>query len=160
MHTIDYEINLNERGRPCIGLPESYKDKPEDKFFAIEIARYVLQNTYDRLSEHFDIETAKKLDITLRVLGQIGDQMAEILWNSMKASGDAEMIMGKSYNVSVDTIEERNDLATTGILEGEKIFLREEGLKVLVENENKIYKLTGGNTNNDWIELPKWDEIK
>ena len=153
MHTIDYEINLNERGRPCIGLPTSYKDKPEDKFFAMEIARYVLQNTYDRLSENFDIETAKKLDITLRVLGQIGDQMAELLWNGMKASGDAEMIMGKSYNVAVDTIEERNDLATTGILEDEKIFLRTEGLKVFVKDENKIYMLSGGDKNENWIEV-------
>ena len=153
MHTIDYEINLNERGRPCIGLPESYKDKPEDKFFAMEIARYVLQNTYDRLSENFDIGTAKKLDITLRVLGQIGDQMAELLWNGMKASGDAEMIMGKSYNVAVDTIEERNDLATTGILEDEKIFLRTEGLKVFVKDENKIYILSGGDKNENWIEV-------
>ena len=153
MHTIDYEINLNERGRPCIGLPTSYKDKPEDKFFAMEIARYVLQNTYDRLSENFDVGTAKKLDMTIRVLGQIGDQMAELLWNSMKTSGDAEMIMGKSYNVAVDTIEERDSLATTGILEGENIFLRTEGLKVFVKNENKIYMLNGGDKIENWIEV-------
>jgi hypothetical protein len=150
MHTIDYEINLNERGRPCIGLPASYKDKPEDKFFAIEIARYVLQNTYNRLSEHFDEDTAKKIDLTIRVLGQVSDEMAELLWNTMKAYGDTEMILGKPYYVVVDTIEERDSLATTGILEGEKIFLRVEGLKVLVKTENKIYKLTGGN---DWIEI-------
>ena len=153
MHTIDYEINLNERGRPCIGLPAIYKDKPEDKFFAIEIARYVLQNTYDRLSEKFDKDTAEKIDLTIRVLGQLGDQMAELLWNSMKVYGDTEMILGKSYYVTVDTIEERDSLASTGILEGERIFLHEDGLKVLVKSENKIYKLTGGNTNNDWIEI-------
>ena len=153
MHTIDYEINLNERGRPCIGLSASYKDKPEDKFFAIEIARYVLQNTYDRLSEHFDEDTGKKIDLTIRVLGQVSDEMAELLWNTMKTYGDTEMILGKPYYVSVDTIEERDSLANTGILEGEKIYLREDGLKVLVKSENKIYKLTGGNTNNDWIEV-------
>jgi len=153
MHTIDYEINLNERGGGGGGLPASYKDKPEDKFFAMEIARYVLQNTYDRLSEKFDKETAKNIDITIRMLGQMGDQMAELLWNAMKVYGDTEMILGKSYYVSVDTIEERDSLANTGILEDEKIFLREDGLKVLVKDENKIYKLTGGNTNNDWIEV-------
>jgi hypothetical protein len=153
MYTIDFEINLNERGRPCIGLPSSYKDKPEDKFFAIEIARYVLQNTYDRLSEHFDKDTAEKIDLTIRVLGQVSDEMAELLWNTMKAYGDTEMILGKPYYVAVDTIEERDSLATTGILEGEKIYLREDGLKVLVKSENKIYRLTGGNTHNDWIEI-------
>ena len=71
----------------------------------------------------------------------------------MKVYGDTEMILGKSYYVTVDTIEERDSLASTGILEGERIFLHEDGLKVLVKSENKIYKLTGGNTNNDWIEI-------
>lgn len=153
MHTIDYEINLNEQGRPCIGLPPSYTDKPEDKFFALEIARYVLQGTYDRLSEQFDEDAKKKIDITIRLLGQIGDQMAEILWNSMKAFGDTEIAWGKPYYVTVDTVEERDSLALTGILEGERLYLREEGLKVLVRKENKIFELKGGNTNENWIEI-------
>jgi hypothetical protein len=153
MHTIDYEINLNENGRPCIALPPSYKDKPEDKFFAMEIARYVLQGTYERLSDQFDEDAKKKIDITIRVLGQVSDQMAEILWNSMKAFGDTEIAWGRSYYVSVDTLEERDSLATTGILEGERLYLREEGLRVLVKNENKIFELKGGNTNECWTEV-------
>jgi hypothetical protein len=153
MHTIDYEINLNEHGRPCIGLPPSYKDKPEDKFFAIEIARYVLQGVYERRSAEFDKQAAETIDITIRLLGQVGDQMAELLWNTMKAYGDTEIMMGRTYYVAVDTIEERNSLATTGILEGERLYLREEGLKVLVRNENKIFELKDGNTNENWIEV-------
>jgi hypothetical protein len=153
MHTIDYEINLNEHGRPCIGLPVSYRDKPEDKFFAIEIARYVLQNVYDRRSKEFDEAAAMTIDITCRLLGQVGDQMAELLWNTMKAYGDTEMVMGRTYYVAVDTIEERDSLATTGILEGERIYLREEGLRVHVRNINKIFELQGGNTNENWVEV-------
>ncbi|MFA5207235.1 MAG: hypothetical protein WC428_00895 [Candidatus Paceibacterota bacterium] len=153
MHTIDYEINLNEHGRPCIGLPPSYKDKPEDKFFAIEIARYVLQGVYERRSAEFDKQAAETIDITIRLLGQVGDQMAELLWNTMKAYGDTEIMMGRTYYVAVDTIEERDSLATTGILEGERLYLREEGLKVLVKNENKIFELKDGNTNENWIEV-------
>jgi len=153
MHTIDYEINLNEHGRPCIGLPPSYKDKPEDKFFAIEIARYVLQGVYNSRSAEFDEEAAKTIDITIRLLGQVGDQMAELLWNTMKAYGDTEMVMGRTYYVAVDTLEERNSLAITGILEGERLFLREEGLRVLVRKENKIFELKGGNTNENWVEV-------
>lgn len=153
MHTIDYEINLNEQGRPCIGLPASYKDKPEDKFFAIEIARYVLQNVYDRRSKEFDKDAADKIDLTVRLLGQVGDQMAELLWNTMKAYGDTEIVMGRTYYVAVDTLEERNSLATTGILEGERLYLREEGLRVLVRNENKIFELQGGNTNENWVDV-------
>ena len=79
--------------------------------------------------------------------------MAELLWNTMKSYGDTELIFGHTYYVSVDTIEERDSLATTGILEGERIYMREEGLKVLVKNENKIYELKGGNTNENWVEV-------
>ena len=153
MHTIDYEIKLNEHGRPCIDLPPSYKDKPEDKFFAIEIARYVLQGVYERRSAEFDEEAAKTIDITIRLLGQVGDQMAELLWNTMKAYGDTEITWNRSYYVAVDTLEERNNLATTGILEGERLFLREEGLRVLVREESKIFELQGGNTNENWVEV-------
>jgi len=153
MYTINYEIKLNEHGRPCIDLPPDYEDKPEDKFLVIEIARYFLQNIYDRKSAEFDKEAAKTIDISIRLLGQVGDEMAELLWNSMKAYGDTEKMFGHTYYVSVDTIEERNNLATTGILEGEKIYMREEGLKVLVKNENKIYELKGGNTNENWVEV-------
>jgi glutamate synthase domain-containing protein 3 len=153
MHTIDYEIKLNEHGRPCIDLPPSYKDKPEDKFFAIEIARYVLQNVYNRRSAEFDQHAAETIDLTCRLLGQVGDEMAELLWNTMKAYGDTEIAWGKSYYVAVDTLEERDSLAITGILEGERIYLREEGLRVLVRNENKIFELQGGNTNENWVDV-------
>ena len=44
MHTIEYEIGLNDEGRPFIGLPEDYEQNPEDRFFAIEITRYILQD--------------------------------------------------------------------------------------------------------------------
>ena len=153
MHKIEYEIKLNEHGRPCIDLAPDYKDKPEDKFLALELSRYVLQGVYERRSAEFDKQAAETIDITIRLLGQIGDQMAEILWNSMKAFGDTEIMMGRTYYVAVDTIEERDSLATTGILEGERLYLREEGLKVLVKNENKIFELKGGNTNENWVEV-------
>jgi hypothetical protein len=32
MLKIEYEIKLNENGRPYIDLPTDYEDKPEDKF--------------------------------------------------------------------------------------------------------------------------------
>ena len=43
MHNIEYEIKLNEQGRPCISIPENHENNPEDKFFAIELARYLPQ---------------------------------------------------------------------------------------------------------------------
>ena len=34
MYNIEYEIKLNEQGRPCIDLSQDYEHRPEDKFFA------------------------------------------------------------------------------------------------------------------------------
>jgi hypothetical protein len=153
MHKIEYEIKLNDLGRPCIEFPDARENKPEDKFFAMEIARYILQEVYQRRSAEFDKDAAEKIDITIRLLGQVSDQMAELLWHNMKAYGDTELIFNRTFQIIVDTIEERDSLSFKGILEGERLYMREEGLKVLVRNENKVFELKGGNTNENWVEV-------
>lgn len=153
MLKIEYEIKLNEQGRPCIDLANDYEDKPEDKFFSIELARYILQDVYNRKSAEFDKDASTMIENGINLLGQVGDQLAELLWNSMKAYGDTELLWNRNYHVIVDNIEERDNLKYTGILEGERIYLRQEGLKVLVKDENKIYELVGGNNNENWEEV-------
>jgi len=149
MFKIEYEIKLNEVGRPCIDLPLAYEHRAEDKFFAIEMARYFLQRVYTRRSAEFDQQAAENINIGIQMLGQVGDEMAEILWKGMKANGDFELMMKRTYHVMVSTIEERDALPTTGIQEGGRIYMREEGLKVFVKKENKIYELQ----NDNWIEI-------
>jgi hypothetical protein len=153
MHKIEYEIKLNESGRPCIDLPKEYEDIPENRFFSLEISRYILQDVYNRRSAEFDKETAKAIDIAIRALGQVGDQVAEILWHSMKNFGDATFILGKNYHVIVDTIEERDNLSDKGILQSDKIYMKQKGLKVFVTKEMKIYELKDGITNENWEEV-------
>jgi len=150
---IEYEIKLNDTGRPCIELSSEYKDKAEDKFFSIELARYFLQSVYARRSSEFDQESSNAMDIGIRLLGQIGDEMAEILWNNMKNLGDIAFITECRYHIMVKTIEERDKLSDKGIIEGNKLFIKQEGLKVLVTNEMKIYELKGGITNENWCDV-------
>ena len=153
MPKIVYEIKLNDKGRPCIDLP-NHKDNPEDKFLAIEIARYILTETYSRLSPNFDEETKKEIDVAIRCLGQMGDEIAEILWHSMKASGDIQIMLGRKFHVTVNSIEERDKIDDKGILEGDKLYIRQEGLRVVIKEGDKwkIYELKGGITNDNWVE--------
>jgi len=153
MYKIEYEIDLNEKGRPYINLLKDYEDKPEDKFLAIELSRYILQNVYDRRSTEFDEESAKVIDSGIRLLGQVGDEIAVLLWEQMKIYGDASIIFDSLYHVSVKTIEERNNLNYDGFLYNNKIYKRQEGLKVMVEENMKIYKLVDGIDNENWGEV-------
>lgn len=152
MYTIEYDIKLNESGRPCIDLPQEHEDKPEDKFLALELARYVLQGVYMRKSSEFNPETGEKLEIAINLLGQIGDEVAALLWEGMKLSGDAAFIMNSRYHIQVETVEERDKLGFVSVYNS-KVFKRQEGLKVLVTNEMKVYKLQGGIENENWTEV-------
>lgn len=153
MYRIEYEIDLNKTGRPCINLPENYENKPEDRFFAIEVARYILQDVYNRRSVEFDKDAAKVIQSGINLLGQVGDEVAEILWNNMKILGDNDLIMKKRYHIMVKTNELRDDLDTKHIHYNNKIYTRQEGLRVLVLEDDKIYELQDGITNENWIEI-------
>ena len=153
MHKIEYEIKLNESGRPCIELSKDYEDKPEDKFFAIELARYFLQKIYSRRSAEFDKETSKNIELAINLFGQLGDEVAEILWHDMKSLGEATFILGRNYHIIVDAIEDRNNLSDKGIVQNDKIYMKQEGLKVFVTKEMKIYELKGGISNDNWEEI-------
>jgi hypothetical protein len=152
MLKIEYEIKLNESGRPCIDLAKDHEDKPEDKFLAIELARYILQRTLARTSSKIDPETIDKMQITINLLGQVGDEFAAILWESMKLSGDAAFIMYNNYHFRVNSIEERNKIGKYIVTDG-KILEKQEGLRVLVIEEMKVFELKDGIANENWIEV-------
>lgn len=151
MFKIEYDIVLDDNGRPYIEISDDNENKPEDKFLALELTRYLLHNVYERKSDEFNSDTGETIKIAITLLGQVGDQMAELLFNSMKASGEASYMMGDKYQIKVDNINKLNELNNKFILYNNKIFLRQESLKVLVSDENKIYEL-----NDD----KKWRKIK
>ena len=156
MLKIEYEIKLNDNGRPCVELSEDYIDKAEDKFFALELARYFLQNVYSRKSQQFDNHTAEVIDVAVRLLGQIGDEMAELLFNNMKAMGEMDMMLTKKHNIIVGNIEEMNSIESNKpIVYDGKIFYRVEGLRVLVIDKLKLEGLRYFELKND-----AWEEVK
>lgn len=162
MHQINYEIKLNDSGRPCIILPDNYENKPEDRFFSIEITRYILSDIITRRNVNISHDTINKLKIAEALLGQVGDEVAEILLDSMKIMGDAEMILNSAYHIQVSSIEERDNLPLeTYFVANNKLYKRTEGLKVFVmqpiemwdNSVSGLYILEGGITNENWIKL-------
>jgi hypothetical protein len=152
MYKIEYDIKLNESGRPCIDLPKDYENKPEDRFLAIELARYILQDLNLRKSGGLSSDTVEKLETSINFLGQIGDEVAALLWEGMKLSGEAAFILNNKYHIQVENVEERDKLGFV-MAYNNKVFKRQNGLKVLVTDEMKIYELQGGIANENWVEI-------
>jgi len=162
MLEIKYEIKLNDSGRPCIDLPGGYENNTEDKFFALEIARYLLQTTYGRMTAPpYDANTIEKMKEAITILAQIGDEVAELLWNQMRSMGEIDLIMERPYHIKVNSIEERDALPEKNIIYEGKIFDRVEGLKVFIRTFDSemftpiinIYELKGGITNEHWEKI-------
>jgi hypothetical protein len=153
MLKIEYEIRLNESGRPYIHLPKDYRDNSQDRFFALELSRYMLQMLYARRSAKFDEESSKAMEATLNTLEMISDEVAVLLRQEMEFLGDTTMMFQQNYHLKVKNIEERDALNMEGIVRGDKILKRQEGFKVFVEEEDKIYMLKDGIDNENWIEL-------
>jgi len=158
MYKIEYQIGLNEQGRPHIGLPEDYEQKPEDRFFAIEIARYMLQDLLRRRTSELDPHTIGAMDEAERLLGQLGDEVAEILYEGMRVQGEMRMMMDCAYHIQVTSIEERDALPDKDIVYEDKIYDRVSGLRVYVlqplenydKEESGLYELIHGITNEHW----------
>ena len=151
MPTIEYEIKLNDEGRPCIDLPPTYQQIPENQFFALEMCRYILQKTHSGMKvPPFDQHTVDTMDTSIRMLGQISDEVARLLWHSMKAQGESNLAFGR-WHLYVDTIADRDTIPEHGIVQDGKLHLRREGLIVYVTEIARRFELKGGTTNDNWI---------
>lgn len=145
MQKIEYEIKLNENGRPYVYLPDDYDNNQEHKFFALEITRYLLINIMNNRSSEFSFENSSKMDLCVNMLGQISDEVAEILYNNMKNAGDNSFYINKQYHIVVDDLSELHIDGNKYIF-NEVIYEKRDGLKAFVVNENSIYVYN----NNEW----------
>lgn len=157
MYKIEYDVKINENGRPYIDLPDDYENNSEDRFFVMELVRYILQDSLNRRGKDLSSHTLDKMEDTISFIGQIGDEIAHIIYEQMKNLGEAEFLLNNYYHVQVDTIEQRNNIPLHNIQFGNKIFDRCEGLKVLVVGEENIYVLTNGIENENWTLLETYE---
>ena len=147
MYEIKYNIKLSEDGRPYIDLPKDYKDKPEDKFFVIELTRYLFISILNNNGGLYDENTKAHIENTLDLLDKVSVEMADIIKKILKGE---DVI---NYDIRVNDIKERDNLNYKGIIYNDKIFNRKEGLKVLVLEDLSLYELKGGIDNKHWTKI-------
>lgn len=153
MHRFEYEIQLNEDGRPYINIPEDYKEKPEDKFMALELTCYILRKLIETRQENLDEQAVQSLEISFDTLYKISDEVSILIKNQMETMGEMVMEVNNTYHFQVESIEELKSLNYNGIMRDGKIFKRVEGLRVFVNSEDKVFGLKDGIDNENWVEL-------
>lgn len=150
MLNFEYEIRLNEEKRPYIYIPDTYQDKPEDKFMALELTQYLIANILSNRQETMSDDSMKALESCLENIGMISDEVAILLKQQMEAAGEVAITTTRNYHITVDTRKDRDKLNYEGIIHKGKIFKRMIGLKVLVLEDMNIYELVDGIDNNNW----------
>ena len=161
MFKIEYEIELNDAGRPCISLPRDYEQNQEDRFFVMEITRYILQDLLARRSVDVDSTTVREMDEAERFLGQLSDEVAEFIYESMRVQGEMQLEFDCTYHVRVSSVEERDALPDKDIIYEDKIYDRFVGLRVYVLQSSSLfdkeisgtYELVDGITNEHWVKI-------
>ena len=158
MLKFEYEIKLNDEGRPYIYISPDHQDNMEDKFMAMELTRYIINGLYAIKKDVYTDNDLKVMEMTSEFLEKVSDEMAVILKGAMEASGEFHLSFYRNFDVQVANIEERDKLNYEGIIYGKKIFKRCPGLKVMTQDTMQVFELVGGIDNEHWKEV-KTDNI-
>lgn len=141
MLKIEYEIKIDDKDgilRPYIELPPDYDNKPEDRFFAIELAQYMLIDSLNRNKNRIDDNSVLAMESTLDNMSIVSFEIGKIILEGMTRNGEAQtMLMG--YSFEVETIEDLELIENKNIVVDGKFFKSKEDLKVRVKSESKIY---------------------
>lgn len=148
---IKYNIGIDDDGLPMIILDSDYSDTPENKFFCFQMVNYLLTTIRNRNSNNSDnVSDLLMLDSVIDYLSNINYEMSLIIVDLMRNMGDISMTLDVKYNIKVNTLEDRDNLNNYNIVYENKLFDRVNGLKVLVLEDNNIYELIDGITNDNW----------
>jgi len=161
MFTFEYTIGVNEYGRPYVA-PSKKTDKEldliEHKFMGLELARTLITNTLishtvDPIKRPLPAEEYERLKVVKLELDRICDIFASTIKEQMKLLNDTNVLLNPQiYDIQVDTVNELHGLNYNGIIYGDEIFVRKEGLRVLVIENGKIYELKDGIDNEHWYD--------
>ncbi len=150
MIKFEYQIKLNDDGRPYIDIPEDYQNKVEDQFMVLEMSRYLILSLLTNRRSELPENEVKALESTFDNLEVLSDELAILLKEQMEVMGEAVLHVERNYHVTVDSMKARNDLNYEGIIYEDKIFKRMIGLRVLVLENMNIFELVDGIDNENW----------
>lgn len=161
MFNFQYDILLSEDGRPYIepiGPTKKEMSFVEHKFMCLEITRTFVTQTI--LAHQRNPEKRPLPPEELERLINLEDELirfSNIFALTIKEQFDlvdiADRLINKTFDVTVDSIDERDGLNYNGFIFDDKIFKREEGLKVKVLQTGEIFELKGGVDNEHWTKI-------
>jgi hypothetical protein len=156
MYSFEFSIEVNEFGRPVI-VPSKKSMKEldllENKFMCLELSRSLLEQTIVNHSKRplpkDEIERIKYVHLELQAMSDI---FALAIKEQMQVMNNVETLLNPPiYDLQVDTLNDLHNLNYNGIIYGEQIFQRKEGLRVMVIEDKKVYELKGGIDNEHWF---------
>lgn len=158
MFNFQYEIQFAEDSRPFIEpVGQTTKELAfiEHKFMCVEITRTFISQT---ILSHQAKGTlpSEELDRLIRMeddLTRVSNVLAKTIKDQFDLLNIADRLINKTYDVCVNTEEERDKLNYEGFIFDDRIFKRIEGLKVKVLNTGDIFELKGGVDNEHWIKI-------
>jgi hypothetical protein len=160
MFNYQYEIKINKHGRPYIWPVNGMAEEKfvEHKFMGLELARTIVGQTIDShelnpQKRPLPPEELERLKYLESELTRIANIFAVTIKEQFELLDIADRMINKTFDVSVDSDDERDSLNYNGFIFDDKIFHRVEGLKVKVTNTGKIYELKGGVDNEHWTEI-------
>jgi hypothetical protein len=161
MFKFEYEIKLNDHGRPYIDpAGETLKELGfvEHKFMAMELARYIVGSTINLHQQEPDRLTLPEgeLDRLLNLENEItrlSNIYAKTIKDQFELLGIADKLLNKDFDFTVFNLEELYALNYNGIIVDDRLFKRIDGLKVKLTQTGQIYELVGGVDNIHWTEI-------
>lgn len=161
MFKFEYEIGLNDSGRPFINpVGETTKEMSfvEHKFMAMELACYIVGSTINiHLSNPEKLTLPEgeleRLKILESEIARLSNIYAKTIKGQMELMGQVDLLINKAFDITVLTEDERDELNYNGIIFNEKIFKRVEGLKVKVIETGQVFELIGGIDNEHWKQI-------
>lgn len=158
MFKFHYDIELTEEGRPYIvpvGDTEKEMSMVEHKFMGLEMARTVVSSTIElhesdpitRPLPEEELERLKNLEFEITRLSNI---YSITIKEQFELMAIADSLLNKDFDFTVLTEEERDNLKYNAIIRNDRMYVREEGLKVKIIRTGEIFELVGGIDNEHW----------
>jgi hypothetical protein len=145
---VRYNLCVDDDGDMYINIPENAEDKPEDKFFVVEITKYLFNNVFQNKIQWSDEISKENFETTIRTLEVVSDQMAGLLREQYKSTAKLIGMVNTEYLFEVDSFEELKDLPENILRDGFMVN-KFDGLKVKVKG-GAIYTCL---TNNEWVQI-------
>jgi hypothetical protein len=139
MFKIEYDIKIAEEDNyPYIQLADEYNEKPEDKFFVLELTKYLLHNLIE--SKRYDFDPVMNLEMltTFNFIELLSEEVGKLIVAEMDLTGKTNSAITAFYHFKVSTLKE---LTSKSVYHSDgKIFIKKDGLLAFVDDEKTIYE--------------------